>query len=126
MIFKNIKGRNPSNLSIKHWFKAFELVAEHFTWNDRQKLIYLSNYLEDEALNWYLDSLDNYTCYQEAKEDMINQFVEVLSNSLGLVMKVKYEYKLGIQKYFEEIRKYATLANIKMEDILSLLKKPTH
>jgi len=41
------KGRNTSNLSIKHWFKAFELVAEHFTWNDRQKLIYLSNYLED-------------------------------------------------------------------------------
>ena len=44
---------------------------------------------------------------------MINQFGEVLSNPFGLAMKVKYEYKLGIQKYFEEIRKYATLANIK-------------
>jgi len=37
-------------------------------------------------------------------------------------MKVKYEYKLGIQKYFEKKKKYATLANIKREDILYFLK----
>ena len=51
-IFKGIGDK----VTIENWIKRFEMLAVHYKWSDKSKIVMLGNYLEDDALNWYIES----------------------------------------------------------------------
>jgi len=116
---QKFKG-SESTILIQQWFVAYELLAEHFEWENRAKLIHLANYLEDEALNWFLTNLTSYLTYEDAKQNLTDQFSERIIYPLGQAMKVKYDPEKGIKGYFDAIRRYGTLANLKQNEVSDL------
>jgi len=78
------------------------------------------NYLEDEALNWFLTNLTSYLTYEDAKQNLTDQFSERIIYPLGQAMKVKYDPEKGIKGYFDAIRRYGTLANLKQNEVSDL------
>ncbi len=37
----------------------FEMLCMYYNWSEQKKILMLGNFLEDEALNWYLENTDS-------------------------------------------------------------------
>src|SRR5882724_11409081 len=68
-IFKGIGDK----VSIDNWLKRYEMIANYYKWCESDKLVMLGNYLEDDALNWYIENYDNQG-YNELKCKLIARF----------------------------------------------------
>src|SRR5882757_3040630 len=51
------KGLNDK-VSIENWLKRYEMIAKYYKWKNDTKIVMLGNYLEDDALNWYIENSD--------------------------------------------------------------------
>jgi hypothetical protein len=65
----------------------------------------LGNYLEDDALNWYIENKDN-SNYNELKEKLINRFSVKTVEPIVEFFNLKYDSKSGIKEYFEKKRRF--------------------
>jgi hypothetical protein len=68
-VFKGIGDK----VSIGNWLKRFEMLSLYYKWSERKKLVMLGNYLEDDALNWFIENSDN-SSFNEMKDKLINRF----------------------------------------------------
>ena len=65
------KGLNDK-ISIENWLKLFEIISNNFNWNEKDKVIRLSFYLQDDALNFYIENCTH--DYDEPTAKLINRF----------------------------------------------------
>ena len=67
-IFKGMGDK----ISIENWLKRYEMIASHLKWSPNDRVVMLGNYLEDDALNWYIENSSNN--YSDIKNKLINRF----------------------------------------------------
>ena len=117
------KGFNDK-ISIENWLKRFEMIAKHLKWSDNDKLVLLGNYLEDDALNWYIEnSCDNYS---QVKDRLINRFGVETADPIVEFVTIRYDIKLGIKDYFERKRRFGNLAKLTVEQMIPLMINNLH
>jgi hypothetical protein len=46
-------------VSIENWLKRYKMLATFYKWNESQKIVMIGNYLEDDALNWFIENYEN-------------------------------------------------------------------
>ena len=117
------KGLNDK-ISIENWLKRYEMLAIHFKWSESDKIVFMGNYLEDDALNWYIEnSSDNYS---DLKHKLINRFgVEIIEPIVEFV-NIRYDVKSGIKDYFEKKRRYGNLAKLTVEQMIPIMVNSLH
>lgn len=108
---QKFKGQS-SNIKIENWFKLCERIVKYMEWTEEESILYLSTYLEDDALEWYSSNLDRYNTFNDAKEDLLAQF--------GIDTT---DHKTGIKPYFDNIKRYTGLAGLDLKNTLSILKQ---
>ena len=112
-----------SNIKIENWLKLYERVVKYMEWSEEESILYLSTYLEDDALEWYSSNLDHYDTFSKTKEDLIAQYGIDTSDPLKRALDVKYDFKTGIKPYFNNIKRYTGLAGLDVKNTLSILKQ---
>lgn len=118
------KGYNDK-LSIENWFKRFELIAKLQKWNDSEKIIMLGNFLEDDALNWYLENCDTENWF-ELKANLEARFSLGTIDPMTDFVNLKYDFKLGLKDYFEKKRRLGVLAKLKESQIVPIMIQGLH
>lgn len=117
------KYKDPeTEVSIENWLKAYELVSNYFNWKDYEKVVYLTNYLKGEALNWFIETLDETKEWSEVKNNLTDRFSTLTCDPTKAMVELTYDPKIGIKKYFEEKKKLGVKAKMNKEQILSLMK----
>jgi len=66
-VFKGIGDK----VTIDNWLKRYDMIANHYNWKESEKSVMLGNFLEDDALNWYIENYAN-DSYSEIKSKLIN------------------------------------------------------
>ena len=102
--FQKYKGPS-SDIAIENWIKAYELIAKHYKWDEKDKVIYLTNYLKGEALNWFMESSDDEDEWEEVKENLIDSYGNQTCDPTKAMVELIYDSKIGIKRYFEEKKK---------------------
>ena len=113
------KGLNDK-LTIENWFKRFEIISDYYKWNNDKKIIMLGNYLEDDALNWYLENLE-INDWNELKENLISRFSLGSADPMIEFVEYKYDFKVGIKDYFEKKRRLGILAKLNESQIIPIM-----
>ena len=117
------KGLNDK-ISIENWLKLFEIISNNCNWSDKDKVIRLSYYLQDDALNFYIE---NYTYdYDELTARLINRFGHETVDPIVEFANLKYDIKLGIKQYFDKKRRLGTLAKLTEEQMVPLMIQGLH
>ena len=114
---------HTSNIKIENWLKIYERVVKYMMWTEEESILYLSTYLEDDALEWYSSNLDRYENFYDVKEDLTAQYGIGTSDPLKKALDVEYDPKTGIKPYFDNIKRYAGLAGLNQKNTLSILKQ---
>jgi hypothetical protein len=88
-IIQVFKG-NSDKISIEIWIKRYEMIANYHQWNDKDKLVLMGDFLEDEALTWYVEKAENLS-YLQLKNSMLSRFgVETVDPFLECI-HLKYD-----------------------------------
>jgi len=80
----------------------------------------LGNYLEDDALNWYIENTDN-SNYEEIKQKLFNRFCVETVEPIVEFFNLKYGPKLGIKEYFEKKRRFGVLAILTQQQMIPIM-----
>ena len=114
-VFKGVSDK----VKIDNWLKRYEMLANYYKWSDKTKIVMLGNYLEDDALNWYIENCnDNYV---ELKTKLINRFgLETVEPIIEFV-NIRYDIKSGIKEYFETKRRYGVAAQLTESQMIPLM-----
>lgn len=112
-------------LSIDNWFKRFELIAKLKQWNDNEKIIMLGNFLEDDALNWYLENCETENWF-DLKSNLIARFSLGTVDPMTDFVNFKYDFKLGMKHYFERKRQLGVLAKLSESQIVPIMVQGLH
>ena len=118
------KGFNDK-LSIENWFKRFELIAKLKKWNQNEKIIMLGNFLEDDALNWYLENCDTEN-WLELKTNLEARFSLGTIDPMTDFVNLKYDFKTGLKDYFEKKRRLGVLAKLNESQIVPIMIQGLH
>ena len=115
-IFKGLGDK----VTIENWLKRFEMLAKFYNWSDSQKAIMLGNYLEDDALNWYIE---NYTekDFSDMKSKLISRFGLETVEPIVEFVNLKYDIKTGIKEYFETKRRFGVAAKLTESQMIPLM-----
>ena len=46
-------------VSIENWLKRYEMLANFYKWSESEKIVMLGNYLEYDAMNWYIENYND-------------------------------------------------------------------
>lgn len=115
---------NGDKISIENWLKRYEMIAGHQEWSEKDKNVMLGNYLEDDALNWFIENCSD--SYDDVKLKLINRFgVETVDPIIEFI-SIRYDIKLGIKDYFERKRRFGNLAKLSVEQMIPLLIHNLH
>lgn len=112
------RGANDK-ISIENWMKLYEKLADYMKWDDDAKIIMLSNFLEDDSLNWYVENCDK--SWSDLKVSMNQRFGLPETDPLIECMSLKYDYKSGMKEYFEIKRRYGILAGLRENQVVSMM-----
>ena len=118
------KGSNDK-ITIENWFKRFEMLNKFYNWSENKQIIMLGNYLEDDALNWYIENYDN-DSYLELKTKLISRFGLETNEPIIEFVNLKYDVKTGIKEYFESKRRLGIAAKLTVEQIIPLMIHNLH
>ena len=122
-IFKGLDDK----VNIENWLKRFEMISMFYNWSDNEKLIMLGDYLEDDALNWYIE---NYTSdnYEQMKNKLISRFGLETVDPIIEFVNLKYDNKLGVAAKLTESQMIPLMINglnAKMIDCFTAAKPNT-
>jgi hypothetical protein len=120
-IFKGMDDK----VSIENWLKRFEMLSFYYKWSERKRIIMLGNYLEDDALNWYIENTDN-SNYNELKEKLINRFGVQTVEPIVEFFNLKYDSKSGVKEYFEKKRRFGVLAKLTEQQMIPIMIQGLH
>ena len=115
-IFKGIGDK----VTIENWLKRFEMLSQFRNWPNKTKVVMLGNFLEDDALNWYIEnSIDNN--FADIKEKLINRFGLESVEPIIECINHRYDVKTGIKDYFETKRRYGIAAKLTEAQIIPIM-----
>jgi hypothetical protein len=118
------KGQDDK-VSIENWLKRFEMLSKYYKWSERKKVLMLGNYLEDDALNWYIENTDDFN-YSELREKLINRFGVQIVEPIVEFFNLKYDTKIGIKEYFEQKRRFGVLAQLTEQQMIPIMIQGLH
>ena len=110
-----------TKVSIENWLRRFEMISNYFKWNDQDRVMFLGNYLEGDALNWYMDNLDSCPTWGLIKNFFTSRFGAEATEPIIEFIELKYDHKTGIKEYFEKKRRLGVLAKLTEEQIIPLM-----
>ena len=87
------------------------MLSSHYQWSETKTCLMLGNYLEDLALNWYLENCDD-SSYDELKFKLINRFGVQTVEPIVEFVNLRYDRNVGIKDYFEKKRRFGALAKL--------------
>ncbi|RWS01610.1 Retrotransposable element Tf2 protein type 1-like protein [Dinothrombium tinctorium] len=90
-VFKGLDDK----VTIHNWLKRYEMLSEYFGWDERRKIIMLGNYLEDDALNWYIENCVNIN-FEQTKESLVERFGIPVVEPIVEFMNLKYDINTGL------------------------------
>jgi hypothetical protein len=112
-------------VSIENWLKRFKMLSNFYKWDENNKIVMLGNYLEDDALNWYIENYENCS-FSEIEFKLIARFgVETVEPIIEFV-NLKYDFKTGIKNYFESKRRFGVLAKLSEEQMIPIMVQGLH
>lgn len=120
-IFKGMDDK----VSIENWIKRFEMLSKFYKWSESKKIVILGNYLEDDALNWYIENTDNEK-WPEIKEKLINRFGVQTVEPIVEFFNLKYDVKTGVKEYFEKKRRFGVLAKLSESQMIPIMIQGLH
>lgn len=115
-IFDGIK----KNVTIENWCKMYESAARRYNWSDEDIVDLLNEYLDGDALNFYLYERDNCDWFT-IKSKLINRFGIKAIEPLEECVRLKFHHKKNVTEYFEEKRRLANLALLSESQAVVLL-----
>jgi hypothetical protein len=121
---QTFKGQDDK-VSIENWLKRFEMLSKYYKWSERKKVLMLGNYLEDDALNWYIENTDEFN-YLELTEKLINRFGVQTVEPIVEFFNLKYDPKIGIKEYFEQKRRFGVLAKLTEQQMIPIMIQGLH
>jgi len=114
------KGHNDK-VSIENWTKRYDMLSNYYKWSDKTKIVMLGNYLEDDALNWYIENCNDSDNYVSLISKLITRFgLETVEPIVDFVNH-RYDLKNGIKAYFETKRRYGIAAKLTEEQMIPLM-----
>ena len=111
-------------ISIENWLKRFEMLAKYYKWSENSKIVMIGNYLEDDALNWYIENSND--SYYELKVKLNNRFGIESVEPIVEFVNIRYNIKSGIKEYFENKRRYGNLAKLTEEQMIPIMINNLH
>lgn len=121
---QTFKGQDDK-VSIENWLKRFEMLSNYYNWSERKRILMLGNYLEDDALNWYIENTDSVD-YFELKEKLINRFGVQTVEPIVEFFNLRYDSKIGIKEYFEQKRRFGVLAKLTEQQMIPIMIQGLH
>ena len=120
-IFKGFNDR----ITIENWLKRYEMISKFYNFNNKNKVIILGNFLEDEALNWYVENCNDYD-FESLKIKLIARFGIETVEPIVEFFNLKYNIKTGIKSYFEEKRRYGVSAKLTEIQMIPIMIQGLH
>ena len=87
------------------------MISNFYKWREPKRVVMLGNYLEDDALNWYIENTDTDN-WETVKEKLISRFGVQTVEPIVEFFNLKYDLKVGIKEYFEQKRRFGVLARL--------------
>lgn len=111
---------HDKSVTIENWLKLYESSAQRYHWSSEEMIDLLGEYLEREALNFYLDSRDN-TDWPTLKSKLIIRFGVKSVDPIVEFDRLKYYQTSGIEDYFETKRRLAGLSFLNESQAVALM-----
>ena len=119
------RGLNDK-ISVENWIKRFEMIAQFNRWSDKTKIVMLGNYLEDDAMNWYIENCLESDDYVNIKAKIQSRFgLETVEPIIEFV-NVKYDVKTGVKAFFETKRRFGIAAKLTEKQMIPLMIQSLH
>ena len=118
------KGFNDK-VSVENWLKRYEMIAKYYNFSEKDKVVMLGNYLEDDALNWYIENCNDFK-YNSLKSKLIARFGIETVEPIVEFFSLKYDYKSGIKEYFEKKRRFGVSAKLTEEQMIPVMIQGLH
>lgn len=108
-------------VTIENWTRHFESTAKRYHWTKDDLMDLLGEYLEDEALNFYLNEKDSTSSWNEMKIKLIERFKSYTLEPIIEFTRLKFHHCKNVMDYFESKRRLAHLAGISESDAVPLM-----
>ena len=120
-IFKGVGDK----VSIENWIKRFEMLSIHYKWVESEQVIMIGNYLEDDAMNWYIENCSDNN-FSNLKHKLISRFGLETVEPIVEFINTKYDIKNGVKEYFETKRRLGIAAKLTEEQMIPLMVHNLH
>ena len=106
------------SVTIENWLKLYEASATRYNWSANEMLSLLGEYLEKEALNFYLDCLDS-SDWNTIKIKLNTRFGVKTTEPIVEFDRLKFYQTKDVDDYFE--KKRAGLADLSESHAVALM-----
>ncbi|UYV66873.1 Transposase [Cordylochernes scorpioides] len=112
-----------NSLNIKTWITNFERKSDSYGLDHGWKVLHLSDYLQDEALTYYFESLCNIEDWGKLKESLIIRFQKVKLTPLVEMMRITQEEQETVTEYFHRKMQLINNVELNLTSIVELLNE---
>ncbi|UYV61731.1 hypothetical protein LAZ67_1006186 [Cordylochernes scorpioides] len=112
-----------NSLNIKTWITNFERKSDSYGLDHGWKALHLSDYLQDEALTYYFESLCNIEDWSKLKENLIIRFQKVKLTPLVEMMRITQEEQETVTQYFHRKMQLINNVELNLTSIVELLNE---
>ena len=112
------------NVNIENWVKRYEIISNFYKWTSEKQCVMLGNYLQDDALNFYIENYSEN--WSELKSKLLNRFGHETVDPIVEFINTKYDIKTGIKSYFDTKGRLGTLAKLSEEQMIPLMIQGLH
>ncbi|UYV61752.1 K02A2.6-like [Cordylochernes scorpioides] len=112
-----------NSLNIKTWITNFERKSDSYGLDHGWKVLHLSDYLQDEALTYYFESLCNIEDWSKLKESLIIRFQKVKLTPLVEMMRITQEEQETVTQYFHRKMQLINSVELNLTSIVELLNE---
>ncbi|UYV84289.1 hypothetical protein LAZ67_X001761 [Cordylochernes scorpioides] len=112
-----------NSLNIKTWITNFERKSDSYGLDHGWKVLHLSDYLQDEALTYYFESLCNIEDWGKLKESLIIRFQKVKLTPLVEMMRITQEEQETVTQYFHRKMQLINNVELNLTSIVELLNE---
>ncbi|UYV84377.1 hypothetical protein LAZ67_X001970 [Cordylochernes scorpioides] len=112
---------NGQNLDITSWLKFFNKKCQQNHFDEDYKLKNISNYLDGEAFNFFIEQLQDIDNWGELEQKVLSYFTVKDSNLFSKFLNLKYNDKDDLDIYFKEKSSLAKKLNLDTPLLLEAL-----
>ncbi|UYV71021.1 hypothetical protein LAZ67_8001448 [Cordylochernes scorpioides] len=112
-----------NNLNIKTWIINFERKSDSYGFYNSWKVLHLADYLQDEALTYYFESLCHIEDWNTLKENLITRFQKTKLTPLVEIMKIIQEENETVTQYYHRKMQLINSVELNLTSIIELLNE---